>query len=400
MTAHEAVPAPAVPAVIRPARFLIATWDGGGNTGPAYNLGSWLARHGHRVRMIGWGEMAPRAAAAGIEFTSYPSVPPWPAGLPHEKGWADRMEPALWGAQTQADVVAAATAFGADVLVVDCMLKAGFGAARELGLPSAALVHVLYSPFVHTWGDAVMQESVAGMLAQAGRVLVLTPPGFDEDTPLPANTVCTGPVCPPPGPPAPGLDLSFLTQPGEPWVLVSFGTTLQRQAQVLPPLLAALAALPVRVLLTLGGVIEPSQFAAPPDVVVRGYLPHHEVLPHMSAVITHAGLSTITASLAAGVPLVCVPQGREQPLNAARVAACGAGTVVLSDVPPGEIAVALARLLRDGGARAAAQRFAESIAALGAGDAAARQVEGLAPTGGAGLLAGAVPSGAPLPTPA
>jgi hypothetical protein len=32
-----------------PGKFLIATWDGGGNTPPAYNLGARLVQRGHRV---------------------------------------------------------------------------------------------------------------------------------------------------------------------------------------------------------------------------------------------------------------------------------------------------------------------------------------------------------------
>ena len=50
-------------------RFLIATWDGGGNTPAAFNLGARLARRGHRVRMLGWKSMSERAAEAGIEFS-------------------------------------------------------------------------------------------------------------------------------------------------------------------------------------------------------------------------------------------------------------------------------------------------------------------------------------------
>ena len=47
-------------------RFLIASWDGGGNTPPAFNLGSRLVRRGHHVRMLGWEPMAARASAAGL----------------------------------------------------------------------------------------------------------------------------------------------------------------------------------------------------------------------------------------------------------------------------------------------------------------------------------------------
>ena len=67
-----------------PGRFLIVSWDGGGNAPPALNLGARLVRQGHQVRLLGWESMASRAAAAGVEFATYPSVPPWPPDLTFE----------------------------------------------------------------------------------------------------------------------------------------------------------------------------------------------------------------------------------------------------------------------------------------------------------------------------
>jgi UDP:flavonoid glycosyltransferase YjiC (YdhE family) len=360
-----------------PMRFLIATWDGGGNTPSAFNLGSRLARRGHRVRMLGWKSMTARAAEAGIEFSPYRSEMPWPAGLSPDDGWLDYVEPLLFGAAVRGDILAEAAAFGPDVLVLDCMLGAGFAAARELRLPTALLVHVLYSPFVHAWGDEVMHASVSGLFAEADSVLALVPPGFDEPGELPANTRYVGPITRP----APGRlgssELELLMRAGDPWVLLSLSTTLQRQTEALPAMLAAVASLPVRVLLTLGGVVPRDAVAAPPNVTVRDYVPHDLVLPHMEMVITHGGMSSITASLAAGVPLVCIPQGREQPINAARVAATGAGRVIAPDASAAEIAGAVNATLRDKPARAAARRFAVTIAALGAGESATEEVEQL-----------------------
>jgi MGT family glycosyltransferase len=285
----------------------------------------------------------------------------------------------LHGVAARRDILAEAAAFGPDVLVLDCMLGAGFGAARELRLPTAVLVHVLYSPFVHAWGDGVMHTSVAGLLAGADCVLALVPPGFDETAEPPTNTTYVGPITRP----APGRlessELELLTRPGAPWVLLSLSTTLQRQTEALPAMLTALAGLPVRVLLTLGGVVPIDAVAAPPNVTVRDFVAHDLVLPHMDLVITHAGMSTITASLAAGVPLVCIPQGREQPLNAARVASTGAGRVVAPEAPAAEIAAAVDAALRDEPARVAARRFAAAIAALGAGASATDAVERLGP---------------------
>ena len=53
--------------------------------------------------------------------------------------------------------------------------------------------------------------------------------------------------------------------------------------------------------------------------------PHREVLRHAAAVLTHAGHGTVIKSLAAGVPVVAMPLGRDQLDNAARVEHHGAG---------------------------------------------------------------------------
>jgi UDP:flavonoid glycosyltransferase YjiC (YdhE family) len=360
-----------------PSSYLIATWDGGGNTPAALNLASRLVRRGHRVRILGWKSMAGRAADAGIQFAPYPSERPWPEGLSQDEGWLDYVEPLLFGAAAKGDILAAAAAFGPDVLVLDCMLGAGFAAARELRLPTAVLVHVLYSPFVHAWGDEVMHANVAGLLAEADRVLALVPPGFDEPGELPANTRYVGPITSPTSTRLASSELELLTRPGDPWVLLSLSTTLQRQIEALPAMLTAVASLRVRVMLTLGGVVPVAAVMAPPNVTVRDYVPHDLVLPHMAVVITHGGMSTITSSLAAGVPLVCIPQGREQPLNAARVAATGTGCLVAPNASAGEIADAVDATLRDERPRVAARSFAATISALGAGESATDEVEQL-----------------------
>ena len=250
-------------------RVLILSWDGGGNTPSAFNLGARLVRRGHRVRMMGWDSMAARAAAAGLEFTTYPSVAPWPADLRHEDGW-DRIAAALFGAATEADVAAEAESFRADVVVIDCMLTAGHAAAHRLGLPVASLVHVRYAPFVHGWGSEVLGTDVGALLDAAQCVLALQPPGFDPPELLQgrchaASARCFGPA---PRRLSTRPPRRCSAEPGDPWVLLSLSTTLQGQAEALPGLLDALASLPVRVLLTLGGVLTPDTVPAPANVTV------------------------------------------------------------------------------------------------------------------------------------
>ncbi|MDQ6720984.1 MAG: glycosyltransferase [Candidatus Dormibacteraeota bacterium] len=361
-----------------PGRFLIASWDGGGNTPPAYNLGARLIQLGHRVRLIGWDTMARRAAAAGVEFATYPSVAHWPDGLSQDEAIDERLKPALLSRATRDDILAESKLFAPDVMVVDCMLGSGFDAARMLGLPIALLVHVLYSRFRYEWGSSVMERDMAPILDGADATLALVPPGFDVPCPLPANTAYVGPITAPTSREhLDPIDSALLAQPGDPWVLLSLSTTLQRQTEALPAMLDAVARLPVRVLLTLGGVLPTGAIDAPANVTVRGFLPHHLVLPHMAAVICHGGLSTITGALAAGVRIVCIPQGREQPLNAERVAASGVGRVVATDAPAAEIAATLMELLEDPAAPREARRFADVIAGLGCGDRATRKVVSL-----------------------
>jgi len=110
---------------------------------------------------------------------------------------------------------------------------------------------------------------------------------------------------------------------------------------------------------------------------VCGFIPHDLLMPHMAAVVSHGGLSTVTTALAAGVPLVCIPESHDQPDNAQRVVASGVGRAVGKDAPPAEIAAAIEGVLTDPSIPDKTSHFANVIAALGRGDVAARKVAGL-----------------------
>ena len=108
-------------------------------------------------------------------------------------------------------------------------------------------------------------------------------------------------------------------------MVVGFSSTFQNQGAILQKVIDALSALPVRGLVTLGPTLEPDQFHTAPNVVVRKSAPHAQVFREAVAVITPAGHRTLIRALAAGVPLICLPMGRDQNDNAARVVARGAG---------------------------------------------------------------------------
>ena len=86
------------------------------------------------------------------------------------------------------------------------------------------------------------------------------------------------------------------------------------------------------------------------------------MLQHVDAMVTQCGLGTVMKALAHGVPLVCIPLVGDQPDNAARVVARGAGLRVPADAPPGRMREAIQRVVTDPSFRQAAQQLATKMA--------------------------------------
>jgi UDP:flavonoid glycosyltransferase YjiC (YdhE family) len=118
----------------------------------------------------------------------------------------------------------------------------------------------------------------------------------------------------------------------QPLVYVTFGSVAGSFPQALPVYgvaLAAVADLPVRVLLTVGRDLDPDALPEPPDNVrIEAWVPQQDVLGHAAAAVVHGGSGSTLGALAAGLPLVVVPLFADQPENARRVAEVGAGIAV------------------------------------------------------------------------
>jgi UDP:flavonoid glycosyltransferase YjiC (YdhE family) len=128
---------------------------------------------------------------------------------------------------------------------------------------------------------------------------------------------------------------------------------------------------------TTGPSIPVDALDAPPNVTVVERAPHSEVLRHASAVVTHAGHGTVIKALAAGVPVVALPLGRDQLDNAARVAHHGAGLRLKPKARPEAIAGAVRRVLEEPSFASNAERLAAAIAAETAEDRAVAELEAL-----------------------
>jgi UDP:flavonoid glycosyltransferase YjiC (YdhE family) len=103
--------------------------------------------------------------------------------------------------------------------------------------------------------------------------------------------------------------------------------------------------------------------------------PHCDVLEYAALVVTHGGHGTVMKALAAGVPMVLLPHGRDQGDNAVRVTARGAGVSLKRSAQPAAIAAAVRRVLQNPSYRAAAQQLGEAVRQDAASDALVRELE-------------------------
>jgi UDP:flavonoid glycosyltransferase YjiC (YdhE family) len=164
-----------------------------------------------------------------------------------------------------------------------------------------------------------------------------------------------------------------------PLVYVTMGTVFN-DAGPLRAAVDAIASLDARVLVTVGPVAEPDVIGAQPDHVrVEQYVPQTALLPRCDVVVSHAGSGTVLATLANGLPQLCLPQGADQFLNASAVAAAGAGISLPPDAATADtIADAVGRLLAEPAYGVAAKEVAASIEAMPSPDEVAAVLEDLA----------------------
>jgi MGT family glycosyltransferase len=149
-------------------------------------------------------------------------------------------------------------------------------------------------------------------------------------------------------------------------VLVSLGTTPMGEEILLQRILDALADAPVHVVANCGRHINRTSLRPPVNAALEGYIRHAAILPFASLLVTHAGLGSVAAALAYGVPMVCMPLGREQPQNAAAVERLGAGRVVSKNATDQELRTAILETLSDPVCHKAARDMSHRIRSDGA----------------------------------
>lgn len=164
-------------------------------------------------------------------------------------------------------------------------------------------------------------------------------------------------------------------------VVASLSSTYQDQARVLRNIAAALADQPLRGLITLGPALTASAVGATAaNVELVASVSHAEVLPQARAMITHCGHGTVMKALVHGLPIVCMPMGRDQNDNAARIVARGAGIRLRPDASARQIRAAVERALGEPSFAAAAAELGRRILAEASHDR-VRDIEALLTSG-------------------
>ena len=369
-------------------RVLVTTPAGLGHIHPMVPLARALARRGHEVRWALPEQVASSVAEHPIEVVPIAAREPiTPQEVmrrfpelgelaPHER--PDAMFGKLFGAMATPPMLEGLEPVALDwrphLVVTDAADFAGHIVAARLGVPS---VTKGFGPLLPEVRVASAAAEVAPLWASRG--LEPRPHGgaYDHlyiDIYPPEMQVEAGGHVPHrqlmrPGPHDRVADASALplprARPEAPLVYVTMGTVFN-DPEPLRRAVEAVRTLDVRVLATVGPAADPAVLGDQPGhVVVETYVPQTAVLPHCDVVVSHGGSGTVLGALTLGLPQVCLPQGADQFLNAAAVAASGAGlSITPGAASPDSIREAVATVLHDQSYRDAAQRVAASIESM------------------------------------
>jgi MGT family glycosyltransferase len=400
----------------KPANFLFTTFDGGGNVTPILSTVSTLLARGHAVRVMSDECTRHEIEASGARFVPWLRAPNKPQRSREldppdwtmsQKDGLQLMSEHFMGGLADAyaqDTVAELRREPADVVVNFDMLF-GVMAACEARRQKLALLSTCISLFplegIPPFGSAAapartpaevssLRETAlelavifdAGLPAlNAARANLGLPPlahlldqaeaaqlrcigtarAFDFPIrELPDSARYVGPLL---KDPIWAAEWVSPWTPGDPRPLVvaGFSTSFQNHAGCLQRVIDACTALPVRLLLTLGGSIRRHEVVASANTVVVDSAPHGIVMREAAVVVTHGGHGTLMTALALGVPVLVLPHGRDQGDNAARVEWHGAGLALNNGAAASEIGDALKALLEVESYRRASQRLGAAI---------------------------------------
>jgi UDP:flavonoid glycosyltransferase YjiC (YdhE family) len=299
----------------------------------------------------------------GVDSTIPPELKPPPEANTLPTFFAHKFV-RMTAERSATDVAALARRWRPDLIVHETTEYGGSLAAEMLGLPSAALQ--VASPT--SMSDGVLAEvAVAldevrprlglppdpGLAALRDEVVIcFAPPALHDPTfQLPAGLRSFHPG----STPASSLPPDAVAGLGvdRPLVYATLGTVFNDPTHELPffpSVLEGLGDAPVDLLIVVGPNVDPASLAGQRSGLrVVSYVPQRAVLDRCAVVICHGGYGTLLDAVDAAVPLLVVPFGADQPVNAATVRRLAIGTVVEEEsLSPRTIRDAVDSLLRPG----------------------------------------------------
>ena len=381
-------------------RVLISTRAGAGHVGPMIPFAHALRRDDHEVLVAAPNAAGPLVIEAGLDHHPIPDPPDedrlpifsrartlsaddanalvvgevfiridTPAAYPHVRRAIEDWEP--------------------DIVLYDVSDFAAGLAAEAAGVP-AVNVAITLGSYMLWLGETtetaleVVREQI-GLEPDPGLKRLSSTPSFSLlpaaleapaalDAPQPLRFRVPEPRDPRPLP-------AWWSNDDWPLVYLTFGSvapTLDFFPHLYRDAIDTLSELPVRVLVTIGRDRDPSELGpVPKQVHVARWVPQADVMPHAAAMICHGGSGTVTAGLAAGMPMVVVPLFADQPHNARRVADVGAG-IALEPTDLVRLSDAVRRLLADRSYRDRAALIADDTRRLPTVDTATKILSRLA----------------------
>lgn len=151
--------------------------------------------------------------------------------------------------------------------------------------------------------------------------------------------------------------LEFLTQ-GEPAILITLGSLITtRKSRLFDTVLSAVEKLDQKTVVLLGNGSKESYYTAAGSLIL-GNARLSSIAPYCKLVIQHGGINSITETLGAGLPSVCLPMSFDQFDNARRLKALNLGDYIIPEkLEQAQLAATINAVLENDAIRSSSERW-------------------------------------------
>jgi hypothetical protein len=279
-----------------------------------------------------------------------------------------------------------------DVVVIDAMFSAALDVAPRFNRPTAVMLHTFFDRMLGGWRANFAMQSESRQRAgfdglsdldtlwgERDLLHVNALQAFDGDLATSWTHVVPGAPVLATERRAVAVELPWGIDDPTPLVLLSFSTVPeQRSPEMLQRALDALGQLPVHVVATTGGIVDPADLTAPANAHLVAFADHDALMDRAALVVGHGGHGTTMRSLRHGLPMVGIPaKGADQAPITQLIEEWKVGLALPGDADTLQIRSAAEEILADPGFAEEAARGASAFGDLDGAQLAATSVEAL-----------------------